>query len=194
MRTEIVMIAKNGTDQQIAQAASISYGRKYTYEHDTEKIIAKLTSRKEMTPFEFCDVWYYIRCSMACHRQLLQYRTASRITRSYRRTEPLEVENESLISLENDPFVRELVSESIDKYKDVYRKTNNREKARMSLNMCCLTEMYWKIDLRNLIHFIQERACLSAEEEIRNIALCMKGDLELNFPITYKNIFGAVNV
>ncbi len=98
-RQKVVLTAKYGTDSSIALAARISYGAKHVEAERVEPIIKALIMNKEGTPFEFVSMWFYIRCSRLCHSQFLQYRHASRITRSTRRTNPIESEDAGLDKL-----------------------------------------------------------------------------------------------
>ena len=48
-----------------------------------------------------------------------------------------------------------------------------RELARMNLPLSCYTQWYWKIDLHNLLHFLNLRADSHAQYEIRAYAEIM---------------------
>ena len=48
-----------------------------------------------------------------------------------------------------------------------------RELARMNLSLNYYTQWYWKIDLHNLLHFLQLRADAHAQYEIRVYAEAM---------------------
>lgn len=45
-----------------------------------------------------------------------------------------------------------------------------REQARKDLSLSTCTEAYWKIDLHNLLHFLQLRMDAHAQQEIREYA------------------------
>lgn len=60
-----------------------------------------------------------------------------------------------------------------------------RELARMNLNLNYYTEMYWKIDLHNLLHFLSLRADSHAQYEIRVYAEQMLEIVKLWVPLTY---------
>lgn len=60
----------------------------------------------------------------------------------------------------------------------------SRELARMNLTLNFYTQWYWKIDLHNLMHFLQLRADSHAQYEIRAYADAMLGILEAWVPKT----------
>jgi thymidylate synthase (FAD) len=61
-----------------------------------------------------------------------------------------------------------------------------RELARINLNLSYYTQMYWKIDLHNLMHFLRLRADSHAQYEIRAYAIQMLEILKLWLPHTYE--------
>jgi thymidylate synthase (FAD) len=72
-----------------------------------------------------------------------------------------------------DTFIKdvEMVSKlSYQKYTDAVAAGIARELARILLPVNIYTEFYWKIDLRNLLHFIELRADPHAQYEIRRYA------------------------
>jgi thymidylate synthase (FAD) len=60
-----------------------------------------------------------------------------------------------------------------------------RELARMNLSLNYYTEWYWKIDLNNLLHFLNLRADSHAQFEIREYADIMLDVVKKWVPITY---------
>ncbi|NCB43871.1 MAG: FAD-dependent thymidylate synthase [Clostridia bacterium] len=191
MRSDVIAIKTYGSDEDIAKAAAISFGAKYTY--NVDGIIKQLVTKKETTPLEFASIWFYIRCTLGCHRQFLQYRVSSRITRSFRRTKPIELENEDLIVLDTTEDEQIVINNSLENYELLYNKYKSRETAKKALCLFNLTEFYMLINLRNLIHLIEERTHQSAEDEIRKLAESMKNIVKMNFPILYKYALGEKN-
>ncbi len=61
-----------------------------------------------------------------------------------------------------------------------------RELARMNLSLNFYTQWYWKIDLHNLMHFLQLRADAHAQYEIRAYADVILSILKKWTPITYE--------
>jgi thymidylate synthase (FAD) len=62
-----------------------------------------------------------------------------------------------------------------------------REQARKDLPLCLYTEAYWKIDLRNLLHFLGLRMEAHAQREIREYATII-GEKVVKplFPLTWE--------
>ena len=69
--------------------------------------------------------------------------------------------------------------------KDPNRKGIARELARMVLPMNIYTEWYWKIDLHNLLHFIELRSDPHAQYEIRAYAEALLDIVRHWVPLTY---------
>ncbi len=65
-------------------------------------------------------------------------------------------------------------------YHDLLNLNVAREQARTCLPVSTYTEMYWKIDLHNLLHYLSLRADSHAQKEIQEYAIAM---LELIKPI-----------
>ena len=94
-----------------------------------------------------------------------------------------------VISAEQAAWVQELLREDAERAYDHYEELLNedpngdpmdpnrdglaRELARMNLSLNYYTQWYWKIDLHNLLHFLQLRADAHAQYEIRVYAEAM---------------------
>jgi thymidylate synthase (FAD) len=61
----------------------------------------------------------------------------------------------------------------------------SRELARMNLTLNYYTEWYWKINLHNLLHFVNLRADTHAQYEIREYANAILSVIEKWVPLTY---------
>lgn len=61
-----------------------------------------------------------------------------------------------------------------------------KEQARKDLPVCNYTEMYWKCDLHNLLHFLKLRMDPHAQEEIRVYANQIAEIVEELFPVTWQ--------
>jgi thymidylate synthase (FAD) len=70
--------------------------------------------------------------------------------------------------------------------RDATRKGLARELARMNLGLNFYTQWYWKIDLHNLMHFLDLRADAHAQHEIRVYALAMSDMMRRWVPITHE--------
>ena len=70
--------------------------------------------------------------------------------------------------------------------KDTARKPLARELARINLPLSAYTQWYWKVNLHNLLHFLQLRADSHAQWEIRAYAIKLLEIVEKWVPLTYK--------
>jgi len=69
---------------------------------------------------------------------------------------------------------------------DPSRRGVARELARMNLTLNTYTQLYWKIDLHNLLHFLSVRAGSHAQYEIRAYAEAMMETVKAWVPIAYQ--------
>lgn len=70
--------------------------------------------------------------------------------------------------------------------KDPNKNGITRELARMNLTMNYYTQLYWKIDLNNLLHFLKLREDSHAQYEIREYSKIILGIIEKWVPSTYQ--------
>jgi len=180
---EVRLFRKDGEERDIAIIARLSRGIKENMLGERVKNFFKqLLIRNEMTPFEFCGLVFSIRCSRACHSQFLQYRTASRLTRSLRFTKPLELDNPKLLEVIPEGFRRTYAREALKEYQFQTENGVLFEDARGILPLDTQTEFYWANDLRNILHFLEERLHTSAQGEIRQAAEKMLDITRKAFP------------
>ena len=107
-----------------------------------------------------------------------------------------------ILSPEHAAYVRNLLREDAERSYAHYEELINentegtildpqkdglaRELARTGISLNFYTQMYWKIDLHNLMHFLTLRADSHAQYEIRAFADVMLGLLERWVPFTYE--------
>lgn len=181
-----------GADESVVRAARISYGAGTRAIHEDRGLIRYLMRHRHTTPFEMCEINFHVRVPMHTWRQWVRHRTANvneystryslaidsveatlpdqwRYQKSGNRQGsegqlPLDV-GTSLSSREKQlhSLAREVYEERID-------KGVAREQARKDLPLSTYTEAYWKIDLWNLLHFLDLRMDQSAQIEIRQYA------------------------
>ncbi len=84
-----------GNDESIVQAARCSYGKGTKATSDDETLIRYLFRNKHTTPFEMCEMKFYIAMPIHVARQYLRHRTASVNEYSARYSEVPEVTYES---------------------------------------------------------------------------------------------------
>lgn len=79
------------------------------------------------------------------------------------------------------------LNENNNEVLDPNKKGLTRELARMNLNLNYYTQWYWKVDLHNLLHFLQLRADSHAQYEIRAYADIMLDIVKKWVPLTYES-------
>jgi thymidylate synthase (FAD) len=181
-----------GDDAAVVQAARISYGAGTKQVHQDRGLIRYLMRHRHTTPFEMCDIKFHARVPMDTWRQWVRHRTASvneystrysvaidatqqtrpdqwRLQSAQNRqgssgTLPIEI-GEKLSAAE-----RALQDEARCVYEERLAAGVAREQARKDLPLSTYTEAYWKINLHNLLHFLDLRMDDHAQEEIRAYA------------------------
>jgi thymidylate synthase (FAD) len=73
-----------------------------------------------------------------------------------------------------------------DRYDARLRQGMSKELARTVLPVGTYTEMYWKIDLRNLFNFLKQRLAPEAQHEIKVYAEAMVQLIKEKIPLSYK--------
>jgi len=181
-----------GDDSAIVQAARTSYGKGTKRRHEDRGLIRYLMRHAHTTPFEMCEIKLHVRVPMDVWRQWIRHRTASVNEYSTRyseaidaaqRTAPdawrlqstgnrqgssgvLPVEQGLRLSAEEGRLQRQ----ARDLYEARLAAGVAREQARKDLPLSTYTEAYWKIDLQNLLHFLDLRMDEHAQQEIRAYA------------------------
>lgn len=181
-----------GNDEAIAQAARTSYG-KATKQVNTDKgLINYLWRNHHTTPFEMCEIKVFMRLPIFVARQLIRHRTASVNEYSLRYSEPQDLfycpETNQIqfqatdnkqgrsgqIEEAQQIAFREACKDHSEASMGLYHHFNEekvaRELNRINLPTSLYTQWYWKIDLKNLLHFLMLRMDSHAQYEIRVFA------------------------
>ena len=181
-----------GSDASIVQAARVSYGKGTKKVQEDRGLIRYLMRHDHTTPFEMCELKLHLRVPMDCWRQWIRHRTANINEYSTRysiaidaaqTTQPDEwrtqaVTNrqgsEGLLETEKGKTLTRKEKEIQDLARQLYEERLSfgvaREQARKDLPLSTFTEAYWKIDLHNLLHFLELRMAENAQFEIRQYA------------------------
>lgn len=196
-----------GTDSSIVQAARVSYGDGTKTVNQDVGLINYLLRHKHTTPFEMCEIKFHVKMPIFVARQWARHRTANvnEISARYSvikdefyvpeidqvceqskgnkqgRDKPLSQD----IANNIQEKIREHGENSFATYDDFLSNNMARELARGVLPQSTYTEMYWKIDLHNLLHFLSLRADIHAQEEIRVYALQMLEIVKKWVPLAY---------
>ena len=205
-----------GDDSAIVQAARVSYGRGTKKISEDQGLINYLLRHRHTTPFEMCEIKFHIKLPFFVARQWIRHRTAnvneysgrySILDKEFYIPTPENMAAQSTINHQGrgqvlekdqaDKVIKLLHDESehaYDNYEGMLNENDKdpnstgvaRELARMSLPLNFYTQMYWKIDLHNLLHFLSLRADSHAQYEIRVYADVMIDILKRWVPFTHQ--------
>ncbi len=181
-----------GSDESIVQAARVSYGKGTKKISQDRGLIRYLLRHRHTTPFEMCEIKLHIRIPMDAWRQWIRHRTAnvneystrySLAIESAQTTNPDQWRMQSSDNKQGSSgfFDLEQGKKMSDDEKILHEKSREiydnrvaqgvaREQARKDLPLSTYTEAYWKIDLHNLLHFLELRMEKNAQLEIREYA------------------------
>ena len=192
-----------GNDEEVENAARISYGEGTRKVSQTRNLIRYLMRHKHTSPFEMCEVKFHLKLPIFIMRQLVRHRTANlneysgrysvmsnefylpegdylakqSTTNSQGRGEVLE--QEGLLQFE---FNR-IYDGASTAYQVLLEEDLSRELARAVLPVANYTECIWKIDLHNFFHFVKLRSDSHAQREIRDYSDAMYELVKPNFPL-----------
>jgi thymidylate synthase (FAD) len=186
-----------GDDGSIVQAARVSYGAGTKRVHEDRGLIRYLLRHAHTTPFEMCEIKLHVRVPMDAWRQWIRHRMANVNEYSTRYSVAIDAAQRTpadrwrLQSADNRqgssgflPIEQgNSLSAAEGRLQDLARSMYDerlaagvaREQARKDLPLSTYTEAYWKVDLHNLLHFLQLRMDDHAQEEIRLYA-CTIGE------------------
>ncbi len=179
-----------GDDAAIVQAARVSYGDGTKTVNEDNGLIRYLMRHRHTSPFEMVEYKFHIKLPIFIARQWIRHRTANVNEYSGRYSEmkdefyipPAEQirtqsslnkqgRSEERVGAEDAEIIGGMLSATqknlYDEYLYYLEKNTAREIARINLPLSTYTEWYWKIDLHNLLHFLQLRLDWHAQYEIR---------------------------
>ncbi|MDW8334465.1 MAG: FAD-dependent thymidylate synthase [Bacteroidia bacterium] len=198
-----------GDDAAVVQAARVSYGAGTKKVSEDRALIRYLMRHRHTSPFEMCEIKFHVRVPMDCWRQWIRHRTASVNEYSTRysiaidsaQTTPPDAwrlqsssnkqGSDGLLDSATGRTLSEVEAEFHRSARSVYEQRLRlgvaREQARKDLPLSTYTEAYWKIDLHNLLRFLELRLHPHAQWEIRSYAKCIHENvLSAWTPMTYE--------
>jgi thymidylate synthase (FAD) len=205
----VMVVATMGDDSSIVQAARVSYGVGLKTPEEDKKLIFYLMEHRHTSPFEMCEIKLHVKVPMDCWRQWTRHRTANisevstRYTeltnQDFQKTDPSRWRKQSTKNKQgSEDFLPVEVGSSLSRaevefhvaafqlYRERIEAGVAREQARKDLPLCTYTEAYWKIDLHNLLHFLELRMHPSAQYEIRQYANVIGEIVAAWCPITWE--------
>jgi thymidylate synthase (FAD) len=178
----------NEGDAAIVQAARVSYGPGTKTVSDDRALIRYLMRHWHTTPFEMVEFKFHIHAPIFVARQWLRHRTASVnelsarysiVPDDYFLPDELRQQSTSRGQGGEEPYpdseflvLKQKASCDLafHTYEELIKKGVSRELARTHLPQSTFTEFYWKINLHNLLHFLELRIDDHAQKEIRDLA------------------------
>ncbi|MCC6127126.1 MAG: FAD-dependent thymidylate synthase [Pirellulales bacterium] len=188
----VCLVDAMGDDAAVVQAARVSYQAGTRAVSDDRTLIRYLMRHRHTTPFEMAEVKLLVRVPMDCWRQWIRHRTASINETSTRYSIAIDASqttppdrwrlqaasnrqgSEGFLDAQAGAEFSAEEAALQQHAKAAYRKRLERgiarEQARKDLPLSTYTEAYWKIDLHNLLHFLELRMDALAQREIRDYA------------------------
>ena len=196
-----------GDDAAVVQAARVSYGKGTKSVSEDAGLINYLMRHKHSTPFEMCEIKLHVKLPIFVARQWIRHRTGS-FNEYSARYSVLEDEfyipsneNLGLQSASNkqeregrlyETMANQVIFNIIEHSQEAYILYTNmleegvaREIARMVLPLNIYSQWYWKVDLKNLLDFLNLRTDPHAQYEIRVYADEIEKILSHWLPMTY---------
>ena len=188
-----------GSDLSVVRAARVSYDaawRAGTDEGSDARLIRYLWKNKHTSPFEAVEFQFEVKAPIFVFRQWHRHRTWSfnELSGRYRElAEEFYVPSPEMVGRQSDKNKQQRIidgqtytpQEQIDAvrascssafllYKNLIELGWPRELARSVLPVSTYSHMFAKVDLRNLLHFLELRDHDHAQYEIRVYAQAMK--------------------
>lgn len=188
-------------DSSIVQSARVSYGDGTKSTRGDEGLIRYLMRHWHTTPFEMVEFKFHIKMPLYIARQHMRHRTASINELSARYSVvpreyyvPNTLRGQATVNHQGSEGVSEAkvsdmqvhLEKSFGVYDALLEDGCCREQARGTLPQSTYTEFYWKINLHNLMHYLQLRMDEHAQKEIRDYAEAIFKLVEPLVPITMK--------
>jgi len=198
-----------GDDAAVVQAARVSYGAGTRKVSDDRGLLRYLLSHRHTSPFEMCELKLHVKLPIFVARQWIRHRMSSVNEYSARysvldrefylpRPEDLAVQSRDNKQGRGETLPPDVAANTITRMKAASEGAYElygglmvdhnvaRELARTTLPVNFYTEWYWKIDLHNLLHFLQLRLDRHAQYEIRVYAETIAGIVKQWCPLTWE--------
>jgi len=192
-----------GSDEEVENAARISYGKGTRKVSQTRNLIRYLIRHKHTSPLEMCEVKFHIKLPIFIMRQLVRHRMANLNEYSGR----YSVMSDEFYLPEADYLQKQSSTNNQGRgekhpstgllqfefnriydgaqiaYENLLNFELTKELARAVLPVANYTECIWKIDLHNFFHFVKLRADKHAQREIQDYANAMYELVKPKFPL-----------
>ena len=190
----VVLLDVMGSDEDIEYAARMSYANGTRTVSQTQGLLDFLMRHEHTSPFEMAEIKFQIKMPIFVMRQLVRHRSASLNEVSLRYSKAtdefyvpalsrMNTQSASNKQCSSEELIdwpaetRNLISvfneNAFDGYTALLDSGLSREIARGILPVNGYTEVVWKIDLKNLMHFLKLRLHSHAQKEIQWLAQAM---------------------
>ena len=179
-----------GDDSSIARAARVSYGKGTKSVREDAALVDYLIRHYHTSPVEMVEFVFHLKLPLFVMGQLVRHRTASLNQMSARYSimedefyipESLRTQSQTNKqssneneTVENEKFLlsklKGMCDDAYEDYEILMEHGVAREMARMVLPQNLYTQVYWKQDLKNLLHLLRLRLDPHAQYEIRVFA------------------------
>lgn len=203
---EIELVDYMGTEEQMVGIARISHGSilPHVEQKDATRLINYLMKNRHTSPFEFIETTWRMRLPIFVARQIVRHRTASINEKSARyaeldatmyipddqRVKGQDKNNKQGSAGELDYTIQSGFTETLKEWEEESRQFYQtalgagiaKETARIHLPVGIYTDWVWKIDLHNLLHFLELRLHPHAQYEVQVYAQCIWGVISQAYP------------
>jgi len=202
------MLGDDLTPAKIARISYLSEGD----EEANRKLLIKLLHMKHFSPFEQQVFRFKIEgIPMYIGEELLRHRIASPLKRSFRFSSPdkgttIEYTPDGLNKIvhippefynlreshidNKDELIQDIINhirKSVELYQKLVESGLRKEAARTVLPAGLRTSLYWTINMRSLMNFLEQRISTKAQWEIRELAKAVVRILYRVVPLTIDN-------
>lgn len=203
----VALMDTMGTDDDIVEAARLSYGRGTKKVSNNEGLIRYLYSNHHTSPFEMVEMKFQMRLPIFVMRQWVRHRTAnlneysgrySVMPRLWYLPTIDDIKGQHAVNKQASGqqlgFVDAVYAQNIidlqserafDDYEKLLELGVSREMARIVLPLNTYTEIVWKMDLNNMLKFLWLRDDHHAQPEIQAYARVIADFVQEKFPITH---------
>jgi thymidylate synthase (FAD) len=197
------------TDLSVVNSARVSYGmRREEVQLSDEKLISYLMKNKHGTPFEHNMFRFHIKAPIFIFREWQRHRVGSfnELSARYKELEPewyvpAAVDVRKRVGRPGHYTYERAKTDEAHKFRssidmvcrrafDTYRMALASgiapELARLCLPVATYSEMYWTVNARSLMNFLNLRNAATAQYEIQQYAIAVEHFFSFKMPVTYK--------
>lgn len=202
------LVDSMATDLSVVRSARVSFGvKRDKMEDGDEKLIGFLMRDRHGSPFEHNAFTFHVKAPIFIFREWQRHRIGSFNEMSARYKEMGDewyipqvkdvrsrigkpgsysyIQAPSDVALNLTYWLEKACKESYTLYKNIIICGAAPEQARMFLHVNHFSEMYWTVNARSLMNFLNLRNDDKAQWEIRQYAIAVEEWFEYKMPITH---------